>query len=127
MKSAITLSSSKSRDLGKSRQSRHEHDTVFIATTNENLYRLIPDKSGHRRFAVLPFKNGAVEKGGDQKMRDLVNSLDYQLLWKSVSVQAEPPIAAVLTELHALQAGYFSASPARRVAAQLRLRKRSCA
>ena len=111
VKSAITLSSSKRRDLGKSRQSRHEHDAVFIATSNENIHRLIPDESGHRRFAVLPFRNGAVEKGGDQNVRDIVNSLDYELLWKSVPVHAEAPIASVLAELHEFQLCYVPPHP----------------
>lgn len=106
LKAIITNGRIQSRAMRKSRQDRREQLTTFIATTNEHITHLIPDTSGHRRFVVLPLKNGAVEKGGSADIWLIINSLDFQLMWRSVSHEAEEPIKAVLKELHAYQRAY---------------------
>jgi hypothetical protein len=111
LKSAITISSSKRREMRSSYQRRHEHDAVFIATTNEGILDLIPDETGHRRFLALPFKNGAVEKGGSPEIWDIVNTLDYGLLWRAVSENEEEPVKAIMKELHEYQSGYVRPDP----------------
>ena len=110
-KARISVASSKTRVLGQSRQSRQENDAVFIATTNVRLHRLIPDDTGHRRFVEMPFKNGAEEKGGSKEGWKLVEDLDYELMWKSVSEQSDAPIIPFLNELNAYQQGCVPPDP----------------
>jgi len=106
LKAIITNDRIQARAMRKSRQDRREQLTTFIATTNEDITHLIPDTSGHRRFVVLPLKNGAVEKGGSADIWPIINSLDFQLMWRSVSHEAEEPIKSALRELHAYQQAY---------------------
>lgn len=111
MKAIITNSNFQARGMRKSRQDRREQRATFIATTNEDITYLIPDSSGHRRFVVLPLKNGAVEKGGSADIWPIINDLDFELMWRSVPHQAEEPIKAVLKELYEYQSAYMLPGP----------------
>lgn len=111
VKTAITAHDFQRRVLGTSRQRRIENRTTFIATTNEAIHKLVSDPSGHRRFLVLPFRNGAVEKGGDPEVWKIMDELDFELMWRSVSHKDKEPILAIRAELHAFQQGYIPPHP----------------
>ena len=62
------------------------------------------DDTGHRRFATLRFRNGAVARGGDAAVWAAVDGADYDLLWRSVDAFGPPPIEACLGALFEHQA-----------------------
>lgn len=77
--------------------------STLIGTANEPIGTLIPDRTGHRRFATLPFRNGDETKGGQRVVWDVICATDYALLWRSVDVAGPAPIKDHLKMLHALQ------------------------
>lgn len=77
--------------------------STLIGTANEPIGTLIPDRTGHRRFATLPFRNGDETKGGERVVWDVICATDYTLLWRSVDVAGPAPIKDHLKMLHALQ------------------------
>ncbi|AXK82274.1 hypothetical protein DW352_18145 [Pseudolabrys taiwanensis] len=111
LKAAITAMHKQNRVLGTSKQRRIVNLASFIASTNENILSLVPDETGHRRFLLLPMKNGAVEKGGSPEVWSTINSLDFDLMWRSVPIDGEEPIKAVLDQLHVYQASYVPPDP----------------
>jgi hypothetical protein len=72
---------------------------TLLGTSNNDISELVNDNTGHRRFAMLPFRNGAVAKGGDPTVWKIVGSIDYVLLWRSVNVFEPSPIKPYVNEL----------------------------
>lgn len=72
---------------------------TLIGTANASIEELIQDDTGHRRFAMLPFRNGNSAKGGDPEIWRVVTSSDYELLWRSVDPFAPSPILPHLEDL----------------------------
>ena len=72
---------------------------VPIGTSNQMVHELVEDDTGHRRFAMLPFRNGSIAKGGDAAVWDTVNSIDYELLWRSVDAFAPSPLLPYRADL----------------------------
>lgn len=104
LKSLITATDISRRPLRTSAAEKRRQCATLIGTANEPVRVLIADPTGHRRFAELRFRNGAVEKGGDPAVWQAVNETDYGLLWRSVDGFVDhSPIETHLTALAALQ------------------------
>ncbi|MGY2052695.1 hypothetical protein [Methylobacterium sp. JK268] len=113
LKSLLTAETVSRRRLGSSfAENRHQRCTP-IGTANEPIGALIADPTGHRRFVGLPFRNGAVAKGGDAAVWRAVNETDYHLLWRSVDGFGPSPIVEHLSALAALQAAATPVDPLR--------------
>jgi hypothetical protein len=109
-KRKLTADEIQMRPPGSSRSEVVRMKPTYIATTNKR--ELIPDETGNRREAVLPLKNGSVERGGDPAVRATINDLDYRLLWRSVNeLEHRSPIKDVLNELVRYQAGWAPVDP----------------
>lgn len=103
-KSMLTADELRRRRLGTSESRQVRQLATFIGTSNRSIENLIRDDTGHRRFAMIPFRNGAVVKGGDAEVWAVVENTDYELLWRSVDVFADSPIKSQLAALEAHQA-----------------------
>lgn len=101
----ITGDAIQRRKLGTSQTVRIRQASTLIGTCNKELSELLPDETGNRRFAVLPFRNGAAEKGGDPEVWQIINSINFSLLWLSVDVFGDDPILPELESLERWQ-GY---------------------
>lgn len=104
LKSLLTAKDLSRRQLGTSKANRLRQRATLIGTANEPVSVLISDPTGHRRFVELPFRNGAVAKGGDALVWRAVAETDYRLLWRSVNGFEPSPILPHLTALTAAQA-----------------------
>lgn len=62
----------------------------FIGASNSALNTMITDSTGLRRFFEI--------QTIDRMNRDVVNSMDYEMLWRSVNEQAQNPIMPFLSE-----------------------------
>ena len=103
LKSLITSDRITRRRLHTSQSVSVRQRATLIGTANRPVHELIDDDTGHRRFVMMPFRNGNVAKGGDQQIWDIVSSVDYELLWQSVDAYAPSPILRSLTDLHEYQ------------------------
>jgi hypothetical protein len=103
IKSLITAASINRRKLSTSRSVTMRQAATLIGTSNRPIHELFDDDSGHRRFVMLPFKNGNVAKGGDARIWEIVNTIDFQSLWLAVDAFAPSPIQNFLKELHDYQ------------------------
>jgi hypothetical protein len=99
------------RRLGSSGSRKTKQLSTLIGTCNKPISDLIPDETGNRRFATMPFRNGEPLKGGDAKVWEVVDATDFDLLWRSVDVFGEDPIEPILTELFAWQQAFLCLSP----------------
>lgn len=104
LKSLVTAPAVSRRQLGTSKANKLTQRATLIGTANEPVGVLISDPTGHRRFVELPFKNGAVAKGGNPNVWRVVDEADYGLLWRSVDAFDSSPILPHLTALAAAQA-----------------------
>ena len=79
LKSFMTNDEQLRRVLRTSMDVTVKQEATLIGTSNNPVSRLIPDDSGNRRFAEMPFRNGNVVKGGDPEIPPLgtinINSL----------------------------------------------------
>lgn len=112
LKSLMTTDAFSRRRLQTSKADNRRQCATLIGTANESVSRLIADPSGHRRFAELPFHNGAVAKGGNPEVWRAVDETDYGLLWRSVNGFGPSPI---LDHLPALAAAQAAAAPVDRL------------
>lgn len=103
LNSLVTSQGLLRRRLGSSRVRKVEQRSTLIGTCQRSISELIPDETGNRRFAALPYRHGDVLKGGNPEVWRVVGGTDYTLLWRSVDVFGEDPIEAVLPELYAWQ------------------------
>ncbi|KQO91281.1 hypothetical protein ASF33_18285 [Methylobacterium sp. Leaf92] len=103
LKSLVTSEGLRRRKLGTSMSEGHRQRTTLIGTANSAIDTLVADATGNRRFASLRFRNGKVETGGDAAVWPAIDSMDYELLWRSVDVFGTGPIEAHLDALVALQ------------------------
>lgn len=99
LKSVLTAPRIRRRQLGSSFTTGIAQNTTLIGTANAPINQLIEDETGHRRFATLPFRNGQVTKGGEDDVWKIVESVDYDLLWRSVKAFQPSPIEAHLAAL----------------------------
>jgi hypothetical protein len=99
------------RKMGGSGSRKIKQLSTLIGNCNRIIPELIPDETGNRRFAPMPFRNGEVLKGGDPKVWKAVNETDFDLLWRSVDVFGDDPIEAVLSDLFAWQERFRRLSP----------------
>ena len=104
LKSLLTSSAVNRRRSGTSKADKRRQRATLIGTANEPITVLIADPTGHRRFVELPFRNGAVTKGGDPKVWQAVDDTDFMLLWRSVDAFGPPPILPHLATLAATEA-----------------------
>jgi hypothetical protein len=91
------------RILGTSQLGHRQQLATLIGTANKEIAELIEDETGNRRFATMRLRNGEVKKGGDPNVWDVIDSTDYDLLWRSVDAFASDPIDPFLEQLFALQ------------------------
>jgi hypothetical protein len=105
LKSFMTNDEQLRRVLRTSMDVTVKQEATLIGTSNNPVSRLIPDDSGNRRFAEMPFRNGNVVKGGDPEIWPTINSVNMELLWRSVNPLAESPIIPYLGELALHQNG----------------------
>ena len=82
LKSLITTNAVRRRLLMTSMSVRIENEFVPIGTSNVPIHELVPDSTGHRRFAMIPLRtqNGMA----DPLIWRTVNEIDFGLLWRSV-------------------------------------------
>lgn len=106
LKGTITATHLNRRVMMTSTSATIRQAATLIGTANKPISELINDETGHRRFVMMPFKNGNVAKGGDPSIWSAVNSLDIKLLWDSVDPFGSRPIASFLAELHHYQNNY---------------------
>lgn len=99
LKSVLTSDRLRRRRLGTSASDAIRQACVPIGTSNQMIHELVEDDTGHRRFAMLPFRNGATFKGGDTFVWETVNAIDYELLWRSVDAFASSPLLPFREEL----------------------------
>lgn len=111
LKSAISSETFQRRILGVSAQRKFHNKTTFIASTNENILKLVPDPTGYRRFMILPFRNGAVEKAGDPDVWKTMDDLDFELMWRAVSVDDAEPVRVARALVHEHQKTYIPMDP----------------
>lgn len=99
LKAVLTSDRLRRRRLGTSASDAIRQACVPIGTSNQMIHELVEDDTGHRRFAMLPFRNGATFKGGDAFVWETVNAVDYELLWRSVDAFASSPLLPFREEL----------------------------
>jgi hypothetical protein len=99
LKSLLTSTSIRRRELGTSQTTKYRQRATLLGTSNNDISELVNDNTGHRRFAMLPFRNGAVAKGGDPTVWKIAGSIDYVLLWRSVKAFKPSPIKPYVNEL----------------------------
>ncbi|TXM65239.1 DnaJ domain-containing protein [Methylobacterium sp. WL12] len=103
LKAFLTTDAVARRKLFTSLHVRIPQLMTLIGTANEPVAVLIPDPTGHRRFAELHFRNGAEAKGGEQAVWDAIAATDFVLLWRSVDGHGPAPILPHLASLAAVQ------------------------
>jgi hypothetical protein len=103
LKSLITSERITRRRLHTSQSVSMRQRATLIGTANRPVHELIDDETGHRRFVMMPFRNGNVAKGGEPGIWEIVLSLDYEVLWQSIDVYAPSPIIRSLSDLHEYQ------------------------
>jgi hypothetical protein len=103
LKAVLTSDKLRRRRLGTSSSDGIRQASVPIGTSNQMIHQLVRDDTGHRRFVMLPFRSGAVAKGGDANVWEAVNSTNYELLWRSVNAFAQSPLVPYLKDLHQYQ------------------------
>jgi hypothetical protein len=94
------------RRMGGSGSRKIKQCSTLIGTCNKPISDLIPDETGNRRFANMPFRNGEPLKGGDPMVWEVVNETDFSLLWRSVNVRDNDPIEPYLLQLFEWQKTY---------------------
>jgi hypothetical protein len=99
------------RRLHTSRSRRFKQRASLIITCNRSIGDLIPDPSGNRRLAPLPFRNGDVARGGCSSVWNTISETDFVLLWRSVDVFGIDPIAAHWKTLRTWQDQFRSLDP----------------
>lgn len=99
LKAVLTSDRLRRRRLGTSVSDAIRQASVPIGTSNQMIHELVEDDTGHRRFVMLPFRNGATFKGGDASVWETVNAVDYELLWRSVDAFASSPLLPFREEL----------------------------
>ena len=103
LKSLITSERITRRRLHTSQSVSMRQRATLIGTANRPVHELIEDETGHRRFIMMPFRNGNVAKGGESDVWETVTSLNYELLWQSIDAYAPSPIIPSLSDLHEYQ------------------------
>lgn len=83
------------RVLGTNKDAHGVNRATFIGTANKNLTDLIYDPTGVRRFYQIE----CLEKLN----WDVINTVDYLMLWRSVDEHGPAPILTVKAELEARQ------------------------
>lgn len=108
LKQVLTSDSLLRRKPGTSLSVPIRQAGVPIGTSNRMVHELVEDDTGHRRFAMLPFRNGAIAKGGDAAVWDTVNTINYELLWRSVDAFAPSPLLPYRADLQRHEDGASS-------------------
>jgi hypothetical protein len=103
LKSVLTSDTLRRRRLGTSSSDGIRQCSLPIGTSNQTIHELVEDGTGHRRFVMMPFRNGVIAKGGDADVWEIVNSTDYNMLWRAVDAFAPSPLLPLLAELRAHQ------------------------
>jgi hypothetical protein len=103
IKNLITSPHINRRRLQTSNNENSRQLSSLIGTANKPVHELVKDETGYRRFAMMPFRNGDVAKGGDAEVWQIVSSLDYVSMWLSVDAFGASPIKEVLGGLHTHQ------------------------
>jgi hypothetical protein len=99
------------RKMGGSGSRKTKQLSTLIGTCNRPISDLIPDETGNRRFATMPFRNGEILKGGEPTVWEVVNETDFDLLWCSVDAFADDPIEPFLADLFAWQQKFRRLDP----------------
>jgi hypothetical protein len=108
LKTVMTSEYQLRRVLGSSVTELVRQRASFIGTSNRPISELVPDNTGHRRFVMLPLRNGCVERGGSADVWKTVNELDFALMWRSVPEHVERgPIKDIMEELVSYQARWI--------------------
>ena len=103
LKNLMTTGGFRRRAMRSSASNNIVQCATLIGTTNNTVGELVSDKTGHRRFVELQFRNGEVNKGGDRRIWEVINTINYHLLWCSVEAYGPSPISPYLIQLNELQ------------------------
>ncbi len=96
LKNRITSEIVEYRILGTNDRERGPNNSTFIGASNKALQDIIQDNTGARRFFEI--------ESLDKCDWDMLNKIDYTLLWKCISEDADiPPITPHLAAIGALQ------------------------
>lgn len=82
LKGLITAPAVRRRLLMTSMSVRIENEFTPIGTSNVPIHELVPDSTGHRRFAMMPLRTH--DGIADPLIWETVNEIDFSLLWRSV-------------------------------------------
>jgi Virulence-associated protein E len=99
----VTSERNARRILGTSRLGHRQQLATLIGTANREIAELIEDETGNRRFVTMRLRNGEVKKGGDPAVWNVIDTTDYNLLWRSVDPFDSDPTDPFLEQLFALQ------------------------
>jgi hypothetical protein len=99
LKNIITDNEGTRRRLGTSGAVTFDQRATLLMTSNRDVSLLVPDETGHRRFVMMPFRNGNPNKGGDPEIWATLDSIDFELLWRSVDPFEPAPIVPHLKKL----------------------------
>lgn len=95
LKKVITAPILAHRILGTHQSSTAPNMATFIGATNGSIAEMIYDPTGMRRFFEVPTQ--------DLIDREIVNSIDYQGIWKGIDESVESPILSFLSEISTAQ------------------------
>ena len=87
------------RPMGTNKTVPIRNRSTFIGSSNRSIAELLNDNTGMRRFVELNYRVGR----GDPGAFELVNRIDFGLLWKSVDENGPDPIEPWLPVLAAKQ------------------------
>ncbi|WP_046866763.1 nuclear transport factor 2 family protein [Microvirga massiliensis] len=85
LKSLLTSEGVRRRRLGTSMSTTIVQRTTLIGAANAAIDVLVPDETGHWRFAMLTFRNGAIATGGDLRVWEAVNGWNGSIHLKKMA------------------------------------------
>lgn len=99
LKSVVSSDTIERRRFFTQKMVQQPQRATFIGSCNRPLHELIEDDTGHRRFVSLPFKGGT-DRAERVGIWNVVNQIDFSLLWRSVSEDDPDPIIPFLGKLN---------------------------
>jgi hypothetical protein len=92
-KKLVTSNKANVRVLGTGRLQEVPLEGVVVINSNLASAELFPDPTGNRRFVELTLKNCNPKAGGDPALWEILTTTDWHLLWRSINLVGESPLA----------------------------------
>lgn len=103
VKHVITATTLTRRPMRSNTDVQVTQSSTLIGCSNDSLNEIIRDNTGVRRFAELTFKH--------HPDRDVLNNLDWKMMWQSVDEFGEDPSIDHMSVLHKQQADNRNIDP----------------